>query len=177
MADRGITRRGTHHYHRGIDIPAPTGTPVRASEGGEVFEVVDSFRPGYSGYGKVVVILSPRGIYYLYGHLHRITVAKGQQVKTGQQIGEVGATAYRRDDPTGNTRSGAPHLHFETSDSAYPKPAEAERLDPVAVLAQLPQAAAVPAAVTQVVKKGGGALFGGFLLVIGLIVRAIHRTR
>jgi murein DD-endopeptidase MepM/ murein hydrolase activator NlpD len=137
MYYRGIKSDGTPHYHRGIDIPAPLGTPVKAAEGGVVFEAVESFTPGFSGYGKTVVVKSDRGIYYLYGHLDSISVSKNNRVSTGQKIGTVGITAYTNEDPTGNLKNRAPHLHFEVSDSKYPKAAEAWRLNPVDQLRRL----------------------------------------
>jgi murein DD-endopeptidase MepM/ murein hydrolase activator NlpD len=86
-------------FHSGIDIAAPSGSPVVASKGGEVV---------YAGYGagggNQVVIRHWLGFETYYAHLSRIDVAPGQYVWKWQKIGEVGSTG----------RSTGPHLHFET---------------------------------------------------------------
>ncbi len=85
--------------HMGIDIAAPVGTPVVASDSGYVVYA------GWdkTGYGKIVVINHGNGFTSVYAHLYSILVRKGQNVARGQRIGSVGAT--------GNTTG--PHLHFE----------------------------------------------------------------
>jgi murein DD-endopeptidase MepM/ murein hydrolase activator NlpD len=84
--------------HTGIDIGAPYGSPVKASDGGEVIFV------GYKGgYGKLIIIDHGANFVSYYGHLSKYSVKVGQKVYKGQKIGEVGNT--------GN--STGPHLHFE----------------------------------------------------------------
>lgn len=84
--------------HKGIDMAAPTGTPVSAAKGGNV-----SFA-GYSeGYGLLIIISHPAGYKTYYGHLSKIHVKEGQKIAMGQHIGNVGATG----------RVTGPHLHFE----------------------------------------------------------------
>ncbi len=151
---------GYSHWHRGIDIAAPLGTPVKAAEGGIVTHAVNSYTPGFRGYGKVVVIKSARGKYYLYGHLNRILVKAGDYIGTGKQIGEVGYTAYTEKNPTGNLPNLAPHLHLEVADSPYPMDREATRLDPVKQLALLAASAA-----------------SGILLVIGIAWWLLRKKR
>jgi len=85
-------------FHWGIDVAAPPGTPVLASEAGTV---VMAERAG--GYGLTVMIKHREGIKTLYAHLSAITVAPGQVVSAGHQVGKVGTTG----------RSTGPHLHFE----------------------------------------------------------------
>jgi murein DD-endopeptidase MepM/ murein hydrolase activator NlpD len=85
--------------HRGIDVAAPTGTPVVASAPGVVSEVGWD---GY-GYGNYVEITHPDGAVTLYGHNDRVLVREGQVVSQGEQISEMGSTG----------RSTGPHLHFE----------------------------------------------------------------
>lgn len=85
--------------HAGIDIGAPTGTPIRAAQAGEVI-----FSGTQSGYGNTVVIGHGGGFSTLYGHQSRIAARDGQQVARGEVIGYVGSTG----------RSTGPHLHFET---------------------------------------------------------------
>lgn len=84
--------------HTGIDIGAPYGSAVKASDGGEVIFV------GYKGgYGKLIIIDHGANFVSYYGHLSKYSVKEGQKVYKGQKIGEVGNT--------GNS-TGA-HLHFE----------------------------------------------------------------
>ena len=159
MYYRGITARGTKHWHRGVDLIAPLGAPVLAAEGGVVEHAVRSYRSGFTGYGKVVVIKDTNGFHYLYGHLDRVDVSKGSKVTRGQQIGTVGITAFTRGNPTGMLRSRNPHLHFEVSDSKYPKPAEATRLDPVAHLSRIPEGAAARGGVALLLLGLAGGLW------------------
>lgn len=88
--------------HRAIDIAAPQGTPVTASDRGVVI------RAGWNnqGYGRFVVIDHKIDYVTLYAHLDRIFVQEGEIVGQGQVIGTVGST--------GN--STGPHLHFEIRD-------------------------------------------------------------
>jgi murein DD-endopeptidase MepM/ murein hydrolase activator NlpD len=84
--------------HYGIDISAPTGTPVYATAGGTAISV------GFNNftYGKWVVIRHDDGFLSLYGHLSQQSVSQGSRVSAGQQIGAVGSTGF----------STGPHLHF-----------------------------------------------------------------
>ncbi|ONG73307.1 hypothetical protein BKK44_08310 [Bacillus cereus] len=96
-------KRGNKN-HKGIDFAAPKGTKVMAAKGGKVvFAAFGKSGSGYSGYGNVVVIEHDDKRWTLYGHLDKISVEKGDKVKIGEKIGEVGSTG----DSTGN------HLHFE----------------------------------------------------------------
>ena len=86
------------HWHSGIDLAAPTGTPVVATAAG-IAHVIESA----TGFGLYVVIDDGGGLQSLYGHLSAVDVLDGQAVSGGQLIGAVGST--------GN--STGPHLHFE----------------------------------------------------------------
>jgi murein DD-endopeptidase MepM/ murein hydrolase activator NlpD len=86
-------------FHAGIDIPAPTGTPVAASGSGRV--VFAGLSAG--GWGKMVLVVHANGVRTRYAHLSRIAVRVGERVVTGSTVGRVGATG----EATG------PHLHFE----------------------------------------------------------------
>jgi murein DD-endopeptidase MepM/ murein hydrolase activator NlpD len=90
--------RGRRH-HDGIDIPAPKGTPIVAVDKG----VVIYSNNGIRGYGNMIVIAHSDEIFTVYAHNKKNKVDKGDKVRKGQQIAEVGNTG----------RSTGPHLHFE----------------------------------------------------------------
>lgn len=90
---------GEESFHPGVDIAAPSGTPVHAAADG----IVVSAGREDAGYGNEIVIDHGFGIATRYGHLRRIYVVEGQEVKQGQVIGAVGMTG----------RATGPHLHYE----------------------------------------------------------------
>jgi murein DD-endopeptidase MepM/ murein hydrolase activator NlpD len=90
---------GFPHFHTGIDLVEPFGSPVLAADDGIVALVGSSS----TGYGRYVVIAHSGGLDTLYGHLSTAVVKVGQLVVQGQTIGLEGST--------GN--STGPHLHFE----------------------------------------------------------------
>lgn len=87
------------HFHTGMDLVEPFGSPVFAADDGIVALVGSTS----SGYGNYVVIAHSGGLDTLYGHLSTALVKVGQSVTQGQAIGMEGST--------GNS-TGA-HLHFE----------------------------------------------------------------
>lgn len=88
----------TKSNHSGIDIAAPSGTPVKAAASGEVLYV------GWMrGYGQVIILDHGRNITTVYAHLSSTRVSDGQVIKAGSVIGGVGKTG----NATGY------HLHFE----------------------------------------------------------------
>lgn len=89
---------GGRRGHKGIDLASPTGTPIRATADGIV-----SRADWYSSYGLYVSLEHGGQIETRYGHMSRLNVAAGQQVKKGDIIGYVGSTG----------RSTGPHLHYE----------------------------------------------------------------
>jgi lipoprotein NlpD len=86
-------------FHEGIDIRAPKGTPIVAAHDGLVVYSGNGIR----GYGNLVAIQSA-GILSVYAHNDRNRVRRGERVRKGQGIAEVGATG----------KATGPHLHFET---------------------------------------------------------------
>ena len=91
---------GNWKQHKGIDMAAPTGTPIRAAADG----VIDSM--GYKGgYGNMIVLKHWAPYSTAYGHMSRFasSVRKGQKVSQGDVIGYVGTTGM----------STGPHLHYE----------------------------------------------------------------
>lgn len=89
---------GEGAFHSGMDISAPVGTSVYAPADGIVFASGQD-----SGYGNAVLIDHGFGITTKYGHMSRVDVVIGQEVKRGQLIGAVGETG----------RTTGPHLHYE----------------------------------------------------------------
>ncbi|MDR0878095.1 MAG: M23 family metallopeptidase [Treponema sp.] len=88
---------GARQFHSGLDLAAPTGTPVRAAMSGRVSTA------GWSDtFGNYVVITHHSGYRTLYGHMNVIRVRSGAYVGTGERIGDVGSTGL----------STGPHLHF-----------------------------------------------------------------
>jgi murein DD-endopeptidase MepM/ murein hydrolase activator NlpD len=99
--------------HTGLDFAAPSGTPVVSVANGVVRSA------GYDGaYGYKVVVAHEDGTETWYAHLSTITVAPGEDLTGGQQVGTVGST--------GN--STGPHLHLEV------RPGAGDPVDPYAAL-------------------------------------------
>ena len=91
-------RRSAWRLHTGVDLAAPQGTVVLASQAGRVL-LVESI----SGYGTTVLLDHGEGWQTLYAHLHEASVVVGGLLEQGQALGTVGMTGSA----TG------PHLHFE----------------------------------------------------------------
>lgn len=89
---------GGRRAHKGVDIAAPVGTPIRATADGVV-----GMADWNGGYGLYVELDHGGNMETRYGHMSRIAVASGQQVRKGDIIGYVGSTG----------RSTGPHLHYE----------------------------------------------------------------
>jgi len=85
-------------YHHGMDIAAPSNTPIRAAASGVVI-----FAGWKSVYGRTVILEHQDGRQTLYGHARKLLVKNGQKVTRGQTLAMVGSS--------GN--STGPHLHFE----------------------------------------------------------------
>ena len=96
----------TTRLHAGVDLAAPTGTPIIASRGGTV-----SFVGWMSGYGQTVMVYHGGGVATLYAHLSAFSVSEGSYIAQGGRLGSVGMTG---------TATG-PHLHFEVRISGVPQ--------------------------------------------------------
>ena len=96
----GKRSRGITSSHRGVDLAAPTGTPIHAAASGTVVIA----RNGYNGgFGNYVVIQHPNGTKTLYAHMSKLGTTPGAVVSQSEVIGYVGNT--------GNSRGS--HLHLE----------------------------------------------------------------
>lgn len=90
--------RGGRRMHKGVDLAAPTGTPVYATADA----IVDLARWG-RGYGLYIKLDHGADLETRYAHLSRLAVAPGDRVEKGDVIGYVGSTGW----------STGPHLHYE----------------------------------------------------------------
>jgi murein DD-endopeptidase MepM/ murein hydrolase activator NlpD len=89
---------GRSALHTGLDFPAEPGASILAAAGGVV--VTQEYHPAY---GNMVEIDHGNDLVSRYGHASRVMVKKGDLIRRGQKIAEVGTTG----------RSTGPHLHFE----------------------------------------------------------------
>ncbi|NMM04679.1 M23 family metallopeptidase [Polaromonas sp.] len=126
---------GRSALHTGLDFPSDTGTAILAAAGGIV--VAQEFHPAY---GNMVEVDHGNELITRYAHASRVLVKKGDLVKRGQKIAEVGTTG----------RSTGPHLHFEVL-------VEGVYQDPQKFLTagrKLPQLAATAAARAPSLRQG-----------------------
>ncbi len=91
-------RSNSWHFHTGVDIVAPRGTPISSSQAGKV-----TYAGWRRGYGLMVVVDHGNNLETAYAHCSKISVKVGQSVDPGQRIAYVGNTGVT----TGS------HLHFE----------------------------------------------------------------
>lgn len=92
-----IYNRAHTSIHQGVDIAAPWGTPVKASNSGNVVLASNLYLSG-----RTVIIDHGQGVFSLYCHLSKILVKRGEAIKRGALLGKVGNTG----------RSTGPHLHW-----------------------------------------------------------------
>ncbi len=97
---------GHSALHTGMDFQAETGTPILAAAGGVV--VVQEFHPEY---GNMVEIDHGNNLVTRYAHASKVLVKKGDLIRRGQQVAEVGTTG----------RATGPHLHFEVLVQGVPQ--------------------------------------------------------
>lgn len=97
---------GRSALHTGLDFPALVGTPILAAAGGVV--VVQTFHPEY---GQMIEVDHGNDLITRYAHASKVWVKKGDLIKRGQKIAEVGSTG----------RSTGAHLHFEVLVQGVPQ--------------------------------------------------------
>ncbi len=164
----GATRLGDLDVHHGEDLPNLLGTPLYAVADGKIVAAGsdaqpvcgDDFKtvcgrdlsPDYGGfYGRLVVIQLARDyngqrVFALYGHMNRVAVSFGDQVRQGDLIGEVGGAGIAQ---------GGTHLHFEVRLDANDY---AHTRNPILWMTPLP---------------GRGSLVGRFSDTNGALVRGV----
>jgi murein DD-endopeptidase MepM/ murein hydrolase activator NlpD len=97
---------GHQALHTGLDFASNTGTPITAAAGGVV--ITQQLHPEY---GNMVEIDHGNGLVTRYAHASKVFVHRGDLVKRGQKLAEVGTTG----------RSTGPHLHFEVLVGGVPQ--------------------------------------------------------
>jgi murein DD-endopeptidase MepM/ murein hydrolase activator NlpD len=97
---------GRSALHTGLDFPSPVGTPIFAAAGGVV--VAQEYHPEY---GNMVEIDHGNDLVTRYAHSSKVIVKKGDLIKRGQKIAEIGTSG----------RSTGPHLHFEVLVQGVPQ--------------------------------------------------------
>ena len=98
-------------WHGGVDIPCPTGTPIRATMSG----VVSYAGRSDVGYGNLVVVEN-RGYQTFYAHASELAVEPGDEIEAGQVVALSGSTGF----------STGPHVHYEVR-------VDGQQVDPLTV--------------------------------------------
>ena len=96
MRDHPVLRKRANH--KGVDLAAPTGTPIYATADGVVGRA-----DWFSSYGLYISLDHGGDLETRYAHMSKLAVAAGERVQKGDLIGYVGSTG----------RSTGPHLHYE----------------------------------------------------------------
>ena len=97
---------GGSALHTGLDFQAESGSPILAAAGGVV--VTQEY---HGAYGNMVEVDHGNELITRYAHASKVLVKKGDLIKRGQKIAEVGSTG----------RSTGPHLHFEVLVEGIPQ--------------------------------------------------------
>lgn len=95
---------GHQQFHRGVDLPAPEGTPVPSLKAGTVTSAGER-----GGYGLAVEVAHADGTTSLYAHLSEVAVHPGDHLEANQPLGRVGQTG----------QSTGPHLHLEVREGGH----------------------------------------------------------
>lgn len=100
-----VTRK-SGDFHRGIDIMAPIGEPIKSAKAGEIYE-----NSSNKWWGNYIIVKHADNVFTYYCHQSRTASRKGQRVAAGELIGYVGRTG----------KATGPHLHFEVRVGKDPK--------------------------------------------------------
>ncbi len=119
------------HFHYGVDIAAPAGTPISVAAPGVV-----AFAGQRGGYGNCVDIDHGNGWLTRYAHLERVSVGVGQIITGGDRIGHVGSTG----------RTTGPHLHLEIHQNG-------RRINPLSVVSIEERGPAIRIAASNIPKE------------------------
>lgn len=112
FGQRRIFNNKPRSQHSGVDISAPAGTPVAASNSGRVVLAANLY---YSG--NAVIIDHGMGLFSIYCHFSELKTKRGEMISKGDVIGEVGATG----------RVTGPHLHWSVK-------IRGSRVDPISLV-------------------------------------------
>ena len=107
MGYQYYSKHPTGEYHLALDLDGPIGTIVRAAGDGTVIATNNTHR-----YANVRIKNTKTGITTYYYHIGDIKVAKGDEVKRGQQIARLELTGVAGPQPNAPIIN-YPHLHFE----------------------------------------------------------------
>jgi murein DD-endopeptidase MepM/ murein hydrolase activator NlpD len=136
---------GRGRMHEGIDIAAPSGTPILAAADGVVLRTGVS-----SSYGRFAEVRHDNGVTSFYAHMSQVMVSEGDVLAAGGQIGAVGSTG----------RSTGPHLHFEIR-------RDGEQINPSEFLGQAFEVASVAPEATGDVTWDAPAFFASAPVAFG----------
>lgn len=101
---------GDRRLHSGTDFGTPTGTVIRAADGGQVtFAGISGSLT--SGYGRLVIVNHGNGLESYYAHLQGFFVQAGDIIAQGDPVGRANSTGW----------STGPHLHFEVRQNGQPQ--------------------------------------------------------
>lgn len=101
---------GDRRLHSGTDFGTPTGTLIRAADGGQVtFAGISGSLT--SGYGRLVIVNHGNGLETYYAHLQGFFVQAGDIIAQGAPVGRANSTGW----------STGPHLHFEVRQGGQPQ--------------------------------------------------------
>lgn len=164
--DGQIFGRGFTSSHDALDIVAPTGTSVKAAKAGNVYcaSTATTSASGYCstcrfyGAGYHVTLTHSDGRVTMYCHLNSVSVSKGANVSSGQQVGTVGAT--------GNA-SGA-HLHFSMYGGVPMN--DSNVLDPLVFLSPFSSIQAYDITETSATIKGTFGAYGPTIVSAGFYI-------
>lgn len=155
---------GTRKFHNGLDMAAPTGTPIYASADGRVNKRYYENTTRGRVNGNALIIAHDEGFRTAYLHMSKVFVSEGDTVKQGQVIGEVGSTG----------QSTGPHLHFIVYRGGY---ATGDTVDPAKwISASVRRSSRAKRLVKGSKGKRSPALAAGVSLGVTLLIGALLFT-